>query len=341
MTTTNHYGFTLPVVGGSTNTWGQILNSDITSIDTNIWNAAGGLTRGINAPVASASNIVLTNSMNNIQNIQFSADSLSLVLPPMNVTASMLAGGILIVNNVGSHAFSILAQDASTVVLTSLGVGQSALVQALTNGTANGTFSVAIIFPALAGTPLLSANNLSDVANAATSLSNLGGLSSATAASTYAPLASPTFTGSPRAPTQSGGDSSTLLATTAQVQSAISTVGLLKANNLSDVSSLATTLTNLGFNTGGISTPGSYTLPGGLIIKWGTGDTSGGNPQTITFGAPFPSGIFTAYAVVFGATDGKRSACLGSFSASSIIVYTGEGSAGNEPFTFSWLALGH
>lgn len=54
---------------------------------------------------------------------------------------------------------------------------------------------------------LLSANNLSDVANAATALANLGG----------APLASPVFTGNPTAPTPAPGDNDTSVATTAFV----------------------------------------------------------------------------------------------------------------------------
>lgn len=44
-------------------------------------------------------------------------------------------------------------------------------------------------------------------------------------ASTYAKLASPAFTGTPTAPTPSGGDNSTKIATTAFVQSAISAFG--------------------------------------------------------------------------------------------------------------------
>jgi hypothetical protein len=47
-----------------------------------------------------------------------------------------------------------------------------------------------------------------------------GALSAATAASTYAPLASPALTGNPTAPTQSPGDNSTRLATTAFVVAA-------------------------------------------------------------------------------------------------------------------------
>lgn len=58
---------------------------------------------------------------------------------------------------------------------------------------------------------LLSANNLSDVANPATALANLAG----------APLASPTFTGTPAAPTAAAGTSTTQIATTAFVTVAI------------------------------------------------------------------------------------------------------------------------
>lgn len=67
-------------------------------------------------------------------------------------------------------------------------------------------------------------NNLSDISSAATALSNLGGLSSTTAASTYAPLVSPAFTGTPSLPsgstatTQATNDNSTKLATTAYVK---------------------------------------------------------------------------------------------------------------------------
>jgi hypothetical protein len=59
---------------------------------------------------------------------------------------------------------------------------------------------------------LLAINNLNDVANAATSLSNLGG----------APLASPTFTGVPAAPTAAADTNTTQIATTAFVQQELS-----------------------------------------------------------------------------------------------------------------------
>jgi hypothetical protein len=56
------------------------------------------------------------------------------------------------------------------------------------------------------------------------------GITAATAAGTYAPLASPAFTGTPTAPTAAGGTNSTQIATTAFVQSALSGEGVAISN---------------------------------------------------------------------------------------------------------------
>jgi hypothetical protein len=64
-----------------------------------------------------------------------------------------------------------------------------------------------------------------------------------------APLASPTFTGNPTAPTQTTADSTTKLATTAFVHAVSAGGGLLTAaNNLSDVASVATSRVNLAID---------------------------------------------------------------------------------------------
>ena len=73
---------------------------------------------------------------------------------------------------------------------------------------ANGTRWQLQGFTAATATGLLPMNNLSDVSNAATSRNNLGA----------AAIASPTFTGTPSAPTAAAGTSTTQLATTAFVQ---------------------------------------------------------------------------------------------------------------------------
>ena len=69
---------------------------------------------------------------------------------------------------------------------------------------------------------------------------------------TRAPLVSPTFTGSPAAPTATAGDSSTLLATTAFVAGAVATgsgTALQKTQNLADLQNVTTARANLGLST--------------------------------------------------------------------------------------------
>lgn len=73
-----------------------------------------------------------------------------------------------------------------------------------------------------------------------------------------APLASPTFTGDPKAPTPAAGDNDTSIATTAFVVNALASLtGYLKsANNLSDLASVATARTNLGLGTAALLNSG-------------------------------------------------------------------------------------
>lgn len=97
---------------------------------------------------------------------------------------------------------------------------------------------------AVSSSSLAVSNNLSDVANAATALSNLGG----------AGLASPAFTGTPTAPTATAGTNTTQLATTAfvagevagLVDSAPATLDTLNelAAALGDDANFSTTVTN-------------------------------------------------------------------------------------------------
>lgn len=138
--TSTHYSLTSPAIGNTTN-WGLTTNANWVTIDNYLWNASGGMVVGVNAP-SSGTTITLSNPINNVQNVTLTAGSQALVLPPMNATSSPVAGGVIYINNVGSHAFEIFANDGSTIVLNSLGTGQSVAVQVTSNNTMNGTFGV-------------------------------------------------------------------------------------------------------------------------------------------------------------------------------------------------------
>jgi hypothetical protein len=111
-----------------------------------------------------------------------------------------------------------------------------------------------------------------------------------------APLNSPAFTGNPTAVTQTLSDNSTRLSTTAFVQGIAATKANL-AGSAAQLFSVASAVSNanavnLGqFPATLISTPGSATLPSGLIIKWGNIDIAN-SPNTVTFNAPFPNACF-------------------------------------------------
>lgn len=81
----------------------------------------------------------------------------------------------------------------------------------------SGTYAISISGNAATATTASSATTATTANNAL----NLGG----TPAASYALLASPLFTGNPRAPTPTFGDNDTSLATTAFVQSAVAAVG--------------------------------------------------------------------------------------------------------------------
>jgi hypothetical protein len=86
-----------------------------------------------------------------------------------------------------------------------------------------------------------------------------------------APLASPTFTGDPKAPTPTAGDNDTSIATTAFVTGAISTTGALKVAKAGDTMTGNLTISKdvpyLLLNTTGANQPGIYCTKNGLA-RW-------------------------------------------------------------------------
>jgi len=139
--------------------------------------------------------------------------------------------------------------------------------------------------------------------------SQLGGyLTIASAAATYAKLASPTFSGTPTAPTPATGDNSTRLATTAFVKSAFATSASLAVNGYQD-------------------------FPSGLIIQWGIASPGGSPGSTVPFPKPFPASCF---AVIAGAASSSGGAvAVTGWNASGSVQYNTSGGFN------SWIAVGH
>lgn len=116
-----------------------------------------------------------------------------------------------------------------------------------------------------------------------------------------AALASPTFTGDPKAPTPAAGDNDTSIATTAFVVAAIAALSLGNASQRT-VGSGANQLPDMSSFTSSLGDAGWEKLPSGKIKQWGkiaaaTADTR----YPVTFPVPFPSAIYNIQAT-FGYT---------------------------------------
>lgn len=88
-----------------------------------------------------------------------------------------------------------------------------------------------------------------------------------------------------------------------------------------------------------LASPGTLTLPSGLIMKWGTGTYTAGT-GTVTFAANFPTSLLIVHCSLLtgGAAHGSYppGASPASYAVSGFTVYGGTGQNGS----FAWLALG-
>lgn len=93
--------------------------------------------------------------------------------------------------------------------------------------------------------------------------------------------------------------------------------------------------TALGLGAGAtIAAAGSYTLPGGLVVKWGTsGVLAAGGSATVSFATAFPNAPFGVLLTpAANATGFADSAAAASFKAHN---------TGANPAAFFWIALGN
>lgn len=150
-----------------------------------------------------------------------------------------------------------------------------------------------------------------------------------------AALASPTFTGNPVAPTQSPGNNSTRLATTAFVTAA-DVVAVAAAATYTD-SAVSDAIAPAGSVNGSSH---SDTLLSGLIIKWGTTAslTATTDNQSTSFPVAFPGGCYTV--VISSNQVGGSAQAMSSVHTISASGFQINNSA-DVAATFSWIAVGH
>lgn len=185
-------------------------------------------------------NTVLTSSQVGGTILGNSTSTITATLP---AASSVVAGKQIEFRNINTGTFNILRSGTDTITVNAstatsevLGAGDYLLLES------NGTNS----WYALNGTILL---------QTAAAVGTL--------LSPYAPLVSPSFSGTPRAPTQAAGDSSTKLATTEFVNPASS-----------------------------LGSSGYQKLPSGLIMQWMTVTSF----TSTNFPIPFPNNVFNAQA---------------------------------------------
>ena len=147
-------------------------------------------------------------------------------------------------------------------------------------------------------------------------VSNLG-VTAAVVAATYAPLASPVFTGTPSLPTgttattQSGVDSSTKLATTAYANPSSTVVGAAA----------------------------SAELPGGLVFKAGVIASAGAGTVTVTFPVKFATACIFAIPSPTN-NNGSANAAI-TVTSISATAFTWVNSTGATNTNVTWLAVGY
>lgn len=147
------------------------------------------------------------------------------------------------------------------------------------------------------------ANNLSDLTNAVTARSNLGA----------AAINSPTFTGTPTAPTPATNTNTTQIATTAFLFQQFTGNQSLSAN-------------------------GYQRLPGGLIIQWGVaGSIASGVSIPITFPVAFSS---ACYAVVSVATDTNQYNVTAQAGSITVSGFNLRNNNAVTTLSSNWIAIG-
>jgi len=163
------------------------------------------------------------------------------------VTGTMIASGTIVDADIASGAAIGATKISGTAVtLSDTGSVTSTMIADGTIVNADINASAAIDWTKIAPSSTVSATELGylDGVTSAIQTQIDSKLATATASSTYAPIASPTFTGVPAAPTATAGTSTTQVATTAFVGTAVSNLVASAPAALDTLNELATALGN-------------------------------------------------------------------------------------------------
>jgi len=197
---------------------------------------------------------------------KLATDSVSTIkVVDLNITTAKLADGSvtedkLAVGSVTSGKIATGAVTSGTIadgaivdadISASAAIAQSKVANLTTDladkaPTASPTFTGTVVLPSTTSIGTVSATELGylDGVTSAIQTQLDSKLASATASSTYAPLASPTFTGVPAAPTATAGTNTTQVATTAFVSTALANLVASAPSTLDTLNELATALGN-------------------------------------------------------------------------------------------------
>jgi hypothetical protein len=225
------------------------------------------------------------------------------------------------------------ANNAYTQANNGVGTAQSAYAQAnLAFNQANTATSVGQAAFAQANTAASAAATAASAASAAQNTANQGISATGVTAGAYG-------TGTRIAAFTVGANGRLSQANTIAIPDfSTSTDGLVKApassaNNIF-LASDGSFLTPLGGGNQSIAASGWTTLPGGLILQWGSFSAPGGLTGTIGFPKGFPTGCFQVQVSLYGQT-GTEFWTVESFDAGGFTYYS------NNSGTVYYFAIGH
>lgn len=188
-TVTTNFNFVKPEIGGSTNSWGGKLNSNLDSLDTLINDrytksqvdtlintAAANVGKRLTVRVATTASITVSTALNNGDTL----DSVVLVTGDAVLVKNQSApeqNGVWIVGVTPARAteFDTYDEHAGSLIAVQEGTTNADTLWLCTSNKGGTLNTTAIVYSKMvvAG-ELLAANNLSDIANAATARTNLG-----------------------------------------------------------------------------------------------------------------------------------------------------------------------